>query len=629
MDRYRVVSGNNGIVLVYDKNNSYYEIHAGEKIWKQDACFNPYLEFFFWDKPVKLFLKDAKSINAEEFTTGVGKGISIRYSNWDYHGDVIPLEIETMAWIDSVYNDLHMELAPINEENLRIDKVVWPAPFEFKEPSAKAYSVIPMMQGCIIPNNWPVRVDPLKPTQYYERAAYMPWWGQIENGYGYIAIAETPWDGGYELEHPEGGPTRLNPVWHSSLGKIGYTRKIKYSFLTDCDYNSLCKVYRSYVKQNGSFVTLEEKAIRNRNVNRLVGSPVIHTNIYTHRKPESLIYDRANPESNEVLHTFMERAQQLISLKKRGVEKAYVHLDGWGKKGYDNMHPDIIPPCKDAGGWAEMKKLSDSCKEIGYIFATHDQYRDYYTDAESFNENQAIYDINGKVPYECTWDGGEQAYLCTQLAPLYIRRNFEALKENGVELTGTYLDVFSVVYLDECFHSKHKMTRKECMEKRTECFEYVRSEGILASSEETVDWAVPHMELCHHAPYPLYPDIGEGKAKGIPVPLFNLVYHECIVIPWALTKGGWGIPENDSGFLYALLNGGTGYLGIEAGDEEIRKNKIVCDTHSELAKLEMVRHDFLSEDYRKQRAVYSDGTIVEIDLETDDYQIHKSEKPCN
>ncbi|WP_113676067.1 DUF5696 domain-containing protein [Vallitalea guaymasensis] len=305
-----------------------------------------------------------------------------------------------------------------------------------------------------------------------------------------------------------------------------------------------------------------------------------------------------------------------------GIDKAYVHLDGWGKMGYDNQHPDVLPPCEKAGGYKGMKELSDTCKSLDYIFATHDNYRDYYFDAETFDENQAVLNENGNVDMEATWAGGKQTYLCTTFAPYYVKRNFELLKNNGIELKGSYIDVFSVVELDECFHEEHKMSKKDCMDKRTECFNYVSSEGILTSSEEGCDWAIPHMNLVHHAPHALYPNIDTGRSRGIPVPLLNLVYHECIIIPWTLSKGGWGIPVPQDGFLYALLNGGVGYLSIEADKEEIERNKIVCQLSDRVAMCEMVvSHEFLDETCNKQKTVFSDGTFVEVDFDNDQYKI--------
>lgn len=621
MERIYRISGPNGIKLTYDADNPVIEITYGSSVWNWAKGFKPYIEILHNTDTLTLYLHDAININVGRYHTGIGEGIRTTYGHFRVSAETIKLSFETLVWIDNIQGDLHFELIPLEEEPGIIKHAAWPGPFELSGSDEGSYTVLPMMQGCIIPNRWPDKVETIGIGRFYERSAYMPWWGQIDGDTGYIAIVETPWDGGYKLNHPAGGPTILHPVWHPSLGKISYARKLTYTFLTDCDYNCLCKVYRKYLKQKGKLVTLEEKALRNPGINELIGSPVIHSSIYYHIVPKSIFYNRVNPEKNDDLHTFEERVLQLNRLKQLGVEKAYLHLDGWGKRGYDNLHPDIIPPCGKAGGWEGMKMLSDTCRDLGFLFAIHDQYRDYYLDAKTYNGDQSVHDISGDIPMESTWYGGEQAYLCAFLAPMYVKRNFETLKKNDVQLKGAYLDVFSVVELDECFYFEHKMTRRECMEKRIECLEYVRSEGILASSEETVDWAVPHMELCHHSPYALFPTLDKGKARGIPVPLFNLVYHDCMVIPWTLSdRGGWGIPENDSGFLHAILNGGAGYLSIEADKCEIDRCQTVCSIQRKVAMKEMLKHEFIDGDMRRQRTTFADGTMIEVDFRDDTFK---------
>ena len=99
----------------------------------------------------------------------------------------------------------------------------------------------------------------------------MPWFGQVKDRQGYIAICTTPWNAGYYAEHPAGGPyTHVGVYFEPSLGKMDYRRVMRYTFLDDCDYNDLCKEYRSYVNEQGRLRTLEEKAARNPSVNDLI-----------------------------------------------------------------------------------------------------------------------------------------------------------------------------------------------------------------------------------------------------------------------------------------------------------------------------------------------------------------------
>ncbi|NJD02341.1 MAG: hypothetical protein FIA99_07040 [Ruminiclostridium sp.] len=613
--RNTLIIKGDGIRVSFDTQTFISEVDVGYKVWAQYKGFSPYLEVKIKDQYFKLYFKDANNIKHTQWQKGFGQGIKSSFTQFTVNGEKLPLAFETLLWIDNTFNNLHFEVIPIMDGQGYIRKIVWPGPFVIPELKS-SYTVIPRMQGVILPGDFPEQVEMRSKGMYYSRDLYMPWWGQIDGGSGYIAIAQTPWDGGCDFRHPAGGPTSISPVWYSSLGELRYNRKISYSFLENCDYNDLCKVYRIYLKQKGELITLEEKIARNPNVNRLLGTPIVHSFIYYHIKPASVYYNLDDPKENDKLVSFKERSVQLGNLKALGVNRLYLHLDGWGKRGYDNLHPDILPPCELAGGWEGMKKLSDTCKDLGYIFATHDQYWDYYKDAETFDPEQAIHDESGHIRELCMWYGGEQAFMCGHFMIYYINRNFKLLKKHDIELEGTYLDCLSVADLDECFHAEHILTRKQCAEERRKCLEYVGSQNIISSSEEPIDWAIPSMDMVHHAPYSL-----DNNIKGIPVPLLNLVYHDCIIIPWSITDSATGIPDNC--FLHALLNGGVPYLDIEADEEEIKKSKLVCELHKQVGKSEMLKHEFVNGNFRKQKVTFANGVAVNVDFDTNSYFIQQ------
>ena len=292
------------------------------------------------------------------------------------------------------------------------------------------------------------------------------------------------------------------------------------------------------------------------------------------------------------------------------------------------MHPDVFPPSEKAGGAPGMKKLSDTASALGYVFGIHDQYRDYYYDAESFDMNNAIENEDGSHPFCDVWDGGSHTMLCQSLSPEYVKRNYKNFENLGINIEGAYLDVFGVVPLDECFNPEHRMTRKECCEKRLECFNILTSKGIIPSSEEAVDCMMKGIALCHHAPYFAFLDKEHDKPTpfGIPVPLFNLVWHESLIIPWTkIFKTDFDrwkcIPYTDTPYLHALLNGDTIYLPIEPNEDEIDVCNKVLELHKRVALEEMVEHRFLDDSYRVQQTVFSDGTKVTVNFDTDEYKI--------
>lgn len=597
--------------------------------WRED--FVPTLEC---DEGIFSFT-DARSVSHELFQNGIGTGIRSCFEGFEANGTVRPYSFETLIWIEAVSGDIRFEWLPLCEQGLSVKKVRWPGEMSFEKASRSWYSVLNHQQGLLVPNDWETALDHVVFNGFFETAgAYMPWFGQVKDREGYIAICETPWNAGYTAEHPAGGPySHVGIYYEPSLGKMDYRRVLRYTLLSDCDYNDLCKVYRAYVRETGHLRTLAEKAAQNPSVDRLIGCSFVHTGIKTVVQPDSDFFDPENPEKNNHCTPFSKRTEEIKLLHNMGVEKLYLHLDGWAQPGYDNCHPDYSPACIEAGGWEGMKELADTMHECGYLFGIHDQYRDFYKSAKSFDENYACRLTDGTIPEHHRWAGGPQSYLCATQAPYYLKRNFAALFENGIELDGAYLDVFTCNEGDECTNPEHRMTRRECYEYRGQCFSWLLAHGILSSSEEVSDWAIPSLVFCHYAPYSFMMKRPGLPKDGIPVPLFNLVYHDCVIEPWMMDKAS----ENDDYMLYALLNGGAPYLlrdaaylntdGSFEGDEllaleeMIRRSKTVSALHEKIAKCEMVRHRMNPENWWIQETEFSDGTKVKVDFKNQTYEI--------
>ncbi len=603
----------NGTSL-YADDRGFVSIERDGCSWNSDRDFTATATLLD-EEPVALF---DKPCTPEHFKTGLGEGF--RYTLNDLkrgNGTPLKLALRLLVWIEKTDGSIRFDVEALRDEE-QLDVVRWPAPFAFEK--GKSTAVIPSMQGMLLPDTWPKEVLPIEPPYFMERAAYMNWLGFLQGENGAIMIVDTPWDAGYDLRHPAGGPTRLNICWRSSLGKLRYTRSIMMRFSSGGGYVALCKIYRQYLKERGQLRTLKEKFLVHENAARLCGAPVIHTSILYNTVPEAQTYD---PDGeNYSFATFETRLKQLKKLYTRGIRGAYVHLDGWGKEGYDHLHPDILPPCEKAGGAEGLRSLSRGAKEQGYLFALHDQYRDYYVDAESFQEENALMDRKGKLPRECTWAGGEQRYLCATQAFDYVKRNYNELDTYGVDLDGAYLDVFSVIQLDECFNPSHPMTRRECAAYRAKCFDFIAYRYGIASSEEPIGFYVPHLTLCHHGPYSTAPTLARGEQRGIPVPILNLVYHDCILLPWNLSEGEASVhPNGRSGFLYALLNGGLGYLPIEPTDDEIQKCLKVSALNKLVGTSEMTSHEWIDGDLERQRTQFACGVSVEVDFRKNSYRV--------
>ena len=604
-----------GTEIRFDESRLSFTItHEGDS-WNWGEGFRPRMEC----EEGTIYFADAKKISHEEWKTGIGHGILSHFEGFELNGADAGIAFDTIVWIEEVSGDVFFEWVPLSTETVKVKSVYWPGYMEFDEKKDSWYTLLNWQQGLLVPNTWKTAVDKVVFDGFMGTAgAYMPWFGQVKDRAGYIAICEQPWNAAYYTEHPAEGPyTHVGIRWEPSLGKMDYRRVMKYSFVKDCDYNDLCKIYRNYVIEKGRFKSLAEKAVKTPSIDQLIGSAFLHKGIKTQVMTNSDFYDAENPDKNNHLTPFSVRTEEIKKFHELGVEKLYLHLDGWAEPGYDNQHPDYLPACEKAGGWKAMKELSDTMHECGYLFGIHDQYRDYYYAAKTFDENFATRLADGTIPSHARWAGGPQTYLCATQAPFYVKRNFTEIMDNGIKLDCAYLDVFTCNEGDECSHPWHKMTRRECYEYRNTCFEYLLSKGILPSSEEVNDWAIPSLVFCHYAPYDFMLDRPGSPKKGIPVPLFNLVYHDCLIEPWMMDK----VSEEEDYMLYAVLNGGAPYLvrdgayqntdgsfagGVEISiEDQIKRCKVVSDLHEKVAKCEMVRHEMVDGNPEVQRTTFA------------------------
>ncbi len=592
------------------------DIASGPTVWKFEPAGREDLIVESEGHRLSLNFLGARKVETTEWSDGARTGLRIAFSEFPHSGKPLDFSIRLFVCMDHVGEELTFDVVA-TEGEARVRECRWPRAFE---PAGLDRTVVPYMQGMLLPGNWPRQVR-LYDDMSYGRGLYMPWWGHEKAGSAAIVILETPDDGGCRFEHPAGGPTRIQTRWVHSLGRLAYARRARVAILDRGNYADLAKRYRRYVVERGRFVSLREKFARSPIVARLIGSPVLHTSILYHIQPDSNYYKKDRPAENHQLVTFDARAEELRKLHALGVERLYVHLDGWGLRGYDNLHPDILPPCPEAGGWDGMRRLADTCDELGYVFAVHDQYRDYYHDAASYNANLTILDEKGNRPFGTDWFGGKQSILCPSFAPGHVAKNHRAILAQGVKLRGAYLDVFAVVPPDECYNSDHPVTRSQCLAYRSRCLDLIRALEGVVSSEEPADWAIPHIDLVHHAPFALDPNPGAGEAFGVPVPLHALVYHDALVTPWSLSRGGWGIPKQDSAYLHGLACAGVPYTSTSPGKEEMEKVRTMAALHQRVGLLAMTGHELLDATGRRYRTRFADGTTVTVDHDKDSFEI--------
>ena len=584
-------------------------------------------------RDVPLRLADAGRIDVVPYDTGYKTGVKLTLSGWDAPAAAAPgLTLYLTLALEGGDEELAFDAAA-EEKGAAVRQLDWPPALDGR---AVDYTVLNNFRGILLPRAWPEAYDPIRGDRNHPDDSSVvqshvvecwsaSWWGFQKGGAAMMVIVETPDDAAYSFRHPAGGPTAIGPRWRPQLGRLGYPRAGRMVFFDEGDYADLAKRYRRHAMETGLFVSLEEKIARSPKVRSLVGTPLSRVSILRNLSPDSSRYDREKPETNYRLTTFDERARELRALKAKGVERFHVVLTGWPYLGYDRQHPDGLPPPPPAGGWEGMKRLADAARELGYLFSLHDQYRDYYVDAPSYQPQFAIHEEDaasppqafpgtrfgtwkeGGIPFMRHWDGGKQTFINSRFMLGHLEKNYRLMFEHGIRPGGSYLDVFGYVPPDEDWNPEHPTTRTRAIEDRARCFTWARRNLGIVGTEAAVDWTVAHADISS--------PLGPGKA-GIPVPLFNLVYHDAILTPYAPTGGEERMNRRDRpNWLYGMLNGGVPQVGLADFERRAEVVRRMAALHERVALLEMTDHEFLDGGFQRERTTFADGTTVTVDWE--------------
>jgi hypothetical protein len=589
---------------------------------------------------VSLRLADAQKVEVASLDSGASTGIQVVLDQWQHGATTIELPITLTIAFEGANEELVFGVTADESHGGVVRQLDWPQALDAREVD---FTVLNHYRGILLPRNWPTAYNPIRSDKDYPKDTSeiqsdvvecwsQPWWGFQKSGAGMMVIVETPDDGSYQWDHPAGGPTVIGPRWRAQLGRLGYLRSARMVFFPQGNYVDMAKRYRAYAMAAGTWVPLKEKIAREPHVAELIGGIESRVGILRNIVPESRLFKKFQPDPtkpdlkdpNHTLTTFAERAKQLRELKASGVEHFNLVLTGWPRLGYDRQHPDVLPPAPEAGGYEGLKLLADTCHELGYLFSLHDQYRDYYVDAPSYNPEFAVHEEDsagqptgfpgtrfgswkeGPLSFLAAWDGGKQTYFNARFMLPHVEKNYAGLFAHGIHPDGSYFDVFGYVPPDEDFNPHHPTTRTDAKRAIAEVFRWGRANLGVIGTEAGCDWTAPYVDYTS--------PLGPGQA-GIPVPLFALVYHDAVIVQYSPTTGGGEARmnrEDRPNWLFGMINAGMPRANFPLrGDRDVINQ--MAALHRRVGLLELTKHEFLDAKYRRERSTFADGTTVTVD----------------
>ena len=141
---------------------------------------------------------------------------------------------------------------------------------------------------------------------------------------------------------------------------------------------------------------------------------------------------------------YAERAAELRRAFAYGLTDAVVIWHNWQRWGYDYRLPDIWPPNPENGTLDDFRDLAKICKDHGVLFAPHDNYIDFYPDAEGFSYSKIAFNSDGRPwrAWNNHWRGAQSWRWRPDSFQPALDRNLRELRD-AIMPTAYFVDVFS------------------------------------------------------------------------------------------------------------------------------------------------------------------------------------------
>ena len=145
--------------------------------------------------------------------------------------------------------------------------------------------------------------------------------------------------------------------------------------------------------------------------------------------------------------SFAEDDAWLEAMAGYGVTDCLLIKHVWQRDGYDRTYPNVFPAMERLGGDTGLKALADTAKRLGHRFCVHENFYDYYPNAEAYKpEDRALRADGTPIP---GWDRGPIKALFLKPSKLMdYAREFspEVVKRYGAD--AAYHDIMPNWHVD-------------------------------------------------------------------------------------------------------------------------------------------------------------------------------------
>ena len=322
----------------------------------------------------------------------------------------------------------------------------------------------------------------------------------------------------------------------------------------------------------------------------------------------------------------------------------------WQRWGYDYRLPDIYPANPAMGTHEELRRMADLCRETGVLFAPHDNYIDFYPDAQRFSyEKQIAFRADG-TPVKAwinEWRGAQSYRYRADAVEPFLRRNVRLIRD-GLRPNAFFIDVWSSIgpydyWTADGQFVDHVTTRDSWGEH----FAWIRDTLGALSPDDTApqvsesghDQLIGWLDGAQTNHLRVGKPVGEGRNAwcvwNVPcrdaerIPWFDAAHHDRFILhgagypsryPAGLDARMHGIYSDDY-MATEVLTGHPAMAAAAFGRDVVRKYWLLHDAMSALALRTIEAVEFVDGDIHRQHVRYSGGGHVWVNRGETDWHV--------
>ncbi len=340
----------------------------------------------------------------------------------------------------------------------------------------------------------------------------------------------------------------------------------------------------------------------------------------------------------------LERMKDFVAY---GMNDSLLIQHVWQRYGYDVRLPDVWPPRTEQGTLDELKETQAFCDANDIPFGLHDNYIDFYPDADGFTYDDIIINPDGQ-PQKAWYNPGPdvQSYRFkpTAIFP-YAERNLKLIRQDLMQ-TAYFTDVFSSIHMTNFYDREGRFhSRAETVDAWNRYFNLVRDSfngNAITISESGNDALIGSLDGADAilrrvtSAQENYSTVFESADVEY-APWADAVNHKRFILH------GVGYSDRYQGGLSRALRGieSDDYLSSEAltghavmADlgmsirETVRKYWLMQNLARSLALDEIVGVEFVDGDIHRQKIAWKSGVVVYVNRGVDDWTIALEDSPA-